>query len=201
MSKNKDITINNSKLKTSLTLMGHPVSAETRLKISLKNKGRSHPMSEEAKRKISTHNSSKEFQNYQRELKRNNNSFNSSKTETESINILRGLFGSDDIITHYYSDLYPFECDVYIKSIDTFIEFNYHWTHGKHPFNPEDPNDIKKLNELKLKKQTRINSKGKLVDSFYVKLIDVWTNRDVMKLNTAKKNKLNYFTFYSIKIQ
>jgi hypothetical protein len=39
--------------------------------------------------------------------------------------------------------------DIYIKSLDIFIECNFHWTHGGHWFNYNDEQDIKRLNFLK----------------------------------------------------
>jgi hypothetical protein len=88
---------------------------------------------------------------------------------------------------NYNKDIrYPFHCDFYIKDIDCFIELNFHWTHGKHPFNENCQNDNEILNSWKLK-----NSK------FYNKAIKVWTIKDVIKRKIAKENKLNYFEFYN----
>ena len=182
--------------KTSLKLKGHVVSKETRMKISIKNKGKSHPQSLEAKQKISLHNSSIEFQNHQRKIKSINNSFNSSKPEKLSQLKLKEKFG-DDVYFHYSELRYPFECDAYIKSLDLFIEFNYHWTHGKHPFNENNKFDIEELVRLKSKPQIRINSKGKECKSFYKVAIEVWTIRDVAKIKCANENRLNYILFYS----
>lgn len=119
--------------------------------------------------------------------KRNNNSFNISKTENETYNILINFFGKDNVITQYKSKEYPFCCDFYIKTISLYIECNYHWTHGFHPFDVNNKNDVKKLNLWK-SKQTK----------YYINAINTWTIRDVNKRNIAKKNNLNYIEFFSI---
>lgn len=183
--------------KTSKSLMGHTVSEEVRHKISIKNKGRKgKPLTEEQKLKISKHHSSKEFQERQRQIKKHNNSFNSSKGEERAQLVLNELFGIENVIRHYSEERYPFECDFYIKPLDLFIELNYHFTHGDHPFNINDLNDIKELEILNEKPQTRINSKGKVAKSLYAIKIKIWTIKDVEKLNVARNNKLNYLMFY-----
>ena len=61
---------------------------------------------------------------------RKNNSYNKSKSEEKIYNLLLTKFNKSDIIRQYKSDLYPFACDFYIKSLDLYIEYNGHWTHG-----------------------------------------------------------------------
>lgn len=117
--------------------------------------------------------------------KRKNHTFNTSKTEQESYNILRETF--PDIISQYKSDVYPFVCDFYIPSIDTYIECNYHWTHGRHPYNPNDSQDIAKV-ELWKSKDTK----------YYTNAINTWTIRDVKKLETTRQNNLKFYPVYSI---
>lgn len=119
--------------------------------------------------------------------KKKNNTFNTSKPETESLQLLYDKYSKDNIIHNYKCDRYPYQCDAYIKSKDIFIEFNYHWTHGNHPYNSNNINDYNLVKFWKSK-----NTK------FYNKAIEVWTIHDVNKLNTAKKNKLNYFVFYKM---
>lgn len=119
--------------------------------------------------------------------KHNNNSFNTSKTENETYNTLIEFFGEDNVITQYKSKEYPFCCDFYIKTKKLYIECNYHWTHGFHPFDDTNKDDVKKLNLWK-SKQTK----------YYINAINTWTIRDVNKRNIAKKNNLNYIEFFSI---
>lgn len=125
------------------------------------------------------------------ETKRKNNTFNTSQPEIELKEWLENKYGVDDVFTNYqdnrYSDNsgYKFKCDFYIKSKDLFIELNLHPTHYLHPFDKTNEKDLGVLNKLKAN-PTKWN----------LTTIDVWTKRDVIKLNTAKKNNLNYLYFY-----
>ena len=119
------------------------------------------------------------------ETKRKNKTFNTSKLEEESYLLLKEKF--PDIIRQYRNEIYPFNCDFYIPSLDLYIECNYHWTHGNHPFDKNNIEDNKKLQMWKSK-----NTK------FYNNAINVWTVRDTEKLNILKTNKLNYLIFYHI---
>lgn len=123
--------------------------------------------------------------------RKKNNTLNTSKLEEVFLEILINNFGKDNIETNYNKDpRYPFHCDFYIKSLDLFIELNQHFTHGNHPFNPNNKEDLKLLEEWELKSQT---------SNFYKNAIYVWTDLDVRKITIAKQNKLNYLTFYNIK--
>lgn len=114
-------------------------------------------------------------------------SYKKSKEEDLVYNELLKVFGSTDIIRQYTSDLYPFNCDFYIHSLNLYIECNFHWTHGKHPYNPNNKKDVELLEKWKSKNTTYYNS-----------AINVWSIRDPLKVETTIKNKLNYKTFYSI---
>lgn len=122
--------------------------------------------------------------------KRRNGTFNSSKPEETLLLLLRDVFGKDDVLTQYKSDLYPFNCDFYIKSLDLYIELNASWTHGGHWFDETDPFDVDKLNVWKAKAR----EKG---SRYYHSAIDTWTRRDLLKLQTAVDNDLNYLVFWN----
>ena len=119
------------------------------------------------------------------ETKRKNHTFNTSKIEIDSYNLLRTKYV--DTIYQYKSNEYPYSCDFYIPSLKLYIECNYHWTHGGHPFNEFDDNDIKLLNKWK-EKHTK----------YYDNAIQCWTIRDINKRNTAIKNNLNYIEFWNL---
>lgn len=124
-----------------------------------------------------------------------NNSFGKSKQEDICYNLLKEKY--PDIIRQYTSEFYPFSCDFYIPSIDTYIEYNGSQYHMKHPFNENDKNDIIKLNELKDKAYNSIRHKnGK--KSQYDMIIYTWTDLDVRKRKIAKENNINFMEFYSI---
>lgn len=93
-----------------------------------------------------------------------------------------------DIIQHYVSDRYPFECDFYIPSKDLYIELNVFWMHGGHLFDENNSKDAERLNKLK-----SINS----AQSKYA--IEVWTKKDLIKYKIAVKNKLNYLILWNEK--
>ena len=72
------------------------------------------------------------------------------KPEKEMYKDLCDKYGEDDVIKQYYDkDRYPFKCDFYIISEDKFIELNKFFTHGPHPFDKENSEDIALLNKLK----------------------------------------------------
>ena len=140
----------------------------------------------EGKQKLSTIVSSKEFQDKSNNTKRKNNTFNSSNLEEQSYNILKDIYGETDIIRQYKSEEYPYKCDFYIKSLDLYIECNYHWTHGGHAYDKNNKEDVIKANKYKASSS-----------KFYNNAYKTWTILDVNKLETFIKNKLNYFVFYS----
>jgi hypothetical protein len=112
--------------------------------------------------------------------------------ELQTYEYLLTKFQKDDIIPQYFDEeRYPFKCDFYIKSKDLFIEINGYWTHGGHPFNEDDNNDLDVLNKWK----SLDNGKNQ-----YHISIDVWTKKDPKKLKTAQENNLNYLVIYSCDI-
>lgn len=129
------------------------------------------------------------FQRKAHETKRKNGTFNTSKPEKTLWLLLKDIFGENDVISQYKSDVYPFDCDFYIKSLDLYIELNASWTHGGHWFDETNPFDMEQLNEWK--------EKSKMKGSrYYCNAINVWTKRDLMKLHTAIDNNLNYLVFW-----
>lgn len=192
--------------KISASNMGRKVSEETRKKISETEKGKKHKFKslETFLKSCSTrwykgqraHNKgvygvvSQSPKTIQRrfDTMKQNNSYNKSKEEEEYYKYLMSIYSTDDIIRQYYDkERYPFHCDFYIKSLDLFIEFNRHWTHGGHRFNSNNKEDVEKLNQWKEKAQT---------SKFYKNAIHTWTELDIKKFNCAEQNNLNYKTIY-----
>ena len=122
------------------------------------------------------------------DTKKANKSFNCSKPEDVYYNYLLSKYSETDIIRQYKDERYPHACDFYIKSLDLFIELNLNWTHGLHPFNPENPADI---NKLAMWQEKAKESK------FYQKAIETWTKLDVQKFKDAKDYDLNYKVYYT----
>ena len=70
---------------------------------------------------------------------------------------------------------YPFFCDFYIPSLDTFIELQAHPSHGRLPMYLLSPDEYARYPQ---------------------RWADVFADRDVRKIETANKNKLHYIMIY-----
>ena len=122
------------------------------------------------------------------ETKRNNRSFNKSAPEEKMYEELCNQYGIDNVIRQYFDkERYPFACDFYIPSEDLFIECNYSWTHGGHPFDPMNLDDISMLEAWQEKAKT---------SQYYQNAIYTWTVLDVKKREYANKYHLNYKMLY-----
>ena len=116
--------------------------------------------------------------------KKKNHSFKVSKTEDLCYEQLLSIY--PDAKHGYKSTKYPFVCDLYIPSKDIYIELNFHWTHGLHPYNKK--NDSKKLADLIEKSKT---------SKYFENAIHTWTIRDTHKLEVARQNNVNLLVFYN----
>ena len=124
-----------------------------------------------------------------------NNSFNISYQEDVCFDLLKEKYS--DCIRQYKSELYPFNCDFYIPSLDLYIEYNGSHYHHYHPFDINDDNDITELNRLKEKaNNSNAHKNGK--KSQYDNIIYTWTILDLKKRNIAQQNNLNYIEFWNI---
>ena len=126
-----------------------------------------------------------EIQEKQYNTKKQNNSFNSSSIEKQFDEFLKSL--NIEYISQYKSNLYPYSCDFYIPFLDLYIEIQGSWTHGGHPFDENNKNDINKLSIWKEKSKE---------SDYYKQAIYTWTNLDVRKRNIAKENELNYLEIF-----
>ena len=120
---------------------------------------------------------------------KSNNSFIKSKIQDDTYNELRKYFNEEDIFKEHKTEKYPYKCDFYIKSIDTYIEVQGSQFHNHHPFNKENNNDIKELNKLIVK--SKLNPKSQAIG-----IINTWTITDIQKRNLAKENNLNYIEIW-----
>lgn len=124
-----------------------------------------------------------------------NNSFNISYQEDVCFDLLKEKYS--DCIRQYKSELYPFNCDFYIPSLDLYIEYNGSHYHHYHPFDINDDNDLNELNRLKEKAEnSNAHKNGK--KSQYDNIIYTWTILDLKKRNIAQQNNLNYIEFWNI---
>ena len=126
----------------------------------------------------------KEIQQKIYKTKKKNKTFNTSSIEKQFEDFLKE--NNINYKTQYKSEIYPFSCDFYFPDSELYLEINAHWTHGGHPFDSNNIDDISVLEYWK-KKGTE----------FYNSAIKTWTIRDVLKRETAKKNNLNYFEVFT----
>ena len=119
-----------------------------------------------------------EFKEKEYKTKKKNKTFNSSSIEKRFEVYLKE--NNINYKTQYKSEVYPFSCDFYFPDNDLYLEINAHWTHGGHPFDSTNKDDI-----LLLEQWRKRNTK------YYDIAINTWTVRDVLKRETAKKNNLN----------
>ena len=120
------------------------------------------------------------------ETKKKRHTVNSSKPEKFIKEALEKTF--EDVKYQYRSKEYPFNCDFYIPTLDLYIEYQGHWTHGGKAFKGTE-DDIKVLNKWKEKSNTK---------PAYLSAIDVWTIRDPKKREIVKENKLNWIEFFNM---
>lgn len=122
-----------------------------------------------------------------------------SKPEDKINNQLIQKFGGSNIVRPFRNNLYPFKCDFYIKPLDLFIECHFSQYHQGKPFDINSKQDWIKLLYLELNAVKMIRQKGRAVENQYENMIYTWTDLDVRKLETFKKNNLNYKIFYTEK--
>lgn len=118
--------------------------------------------------------------------KKTNGTFNTSKPEEHAYELLCEYFNENNIIRQYKSEEYPFNCDFYIKTINTYVECNFTWTHNDHFFDETNEDDMKVV-QLWQSKNT----------DYYRNAIETWTIRDVNKRKVAELNHLNYLVFWN----
>lgn len=119
-----------------------------------------------------------------RATKKERGSFNKSKAEDRLYERLVERFGVSDVIRQYNSDVYPHDCDFYIKSRDLYIELNGFDTHGPHWFGSW---------ELDRPFFDFAHAHGDTVCSMHD---DTWTGDDVQKREDARRGGLNYVVFW-----
>ena len=127
------------------------------------------------------------------ETRKRNGTCNTSKDEKEILELLNRKF--ENVQKEYKSEVYPFSCDFYIPKLDLYIEYQGFWTHLNEPFiGTED--QLEKLEWLKMK-SNELNYKNKRKNMYKI-AIEVWTIRDPLKREIARKNNLNWIEFFTM---
>lgn len=117
-----------------------------------------------------------------------NHTYGKSKPEDDFYHYLCAKYNKEYVIRQYKDKRYPFLCDFYIKSIDTFVELNLFWTHGQAPFDDKNPEHINTLKTWEEKGKTHPH---------YLQAINTWTVRDPLKIKTALENNIKYIIYYN----
>ena len=108
------------------------------------------------------------------------------KPEQEYYKELLKSYSPEDIKRQYVDPIrYPFKCDFYIVPEDKFVEIHAFFTHGPHPYDKNNPQDVELAAQLE-DEQTPWSKN----------ILYTWTDLDVRKLETAKKNNLNFEAIY-----
>ena len=128
---------------------------------------------------------SPEIQAKIQETKRKRGTFNVSTQEEQAYAFLCEMFG--DVRRQFKSEQYPFNADFYVPALDLYVECNFHWTHGFHPFDPTSKADLERLEAMKEK-----NTK------FYDNAIKTWTVRDPLKRERAARNNVKMIEFWTL---
>lgn len=114
--------------------------------------------------------------------------FNTSQPEEDLYLELVNTYG--EVKRNYDEDpRYPWHVDFYIPSIDLFIEVNDFPTHYTEPFDSNNPDHLKLLEQYKTCSKNWIEEQR----------VEIWAGSDVTKRETAKKNNLNYIMIYGDK--
>ena len=114
-----------------------------------------------------------------------------SKAEDECYKLLKAIYPV--IKRQYMCDKYPWKCDFYVPDENLLIEYQGYYTHGDHPFDVNNMDDIKQLNALKVKYKSYYNEYG-----YWPQIITIWSEKDVEKRQTAIKNGFNYIEFFNL---
>lgn len=132
----------------------------------------------------------------QYETQKRNKKSKSSKMEDASYELLCKYFNESDV-ERWYVDKhrYPFRCDMYIKSLDAFIECNYGFEHQPDmgPFDINNSKHINRLQELQMNSDAHKNPKR----NRYKGAVYQWTDLDVRKRQCAIDNKLNWYCVFT----
>ncbi len=120
-------------------------------------------------------------------MRKHNGTLNASKIEHDFKKWL-----DDNNINYkyqYMNDNYPFNCDFYFPDKDIYLEIQGYWGHGRHPFDPNNEDDVNLLNKW-ISKNTK----------HYNAAIEVWTIRDPLKRQWAHDHNLNWHEVFTIKL-
>jgi hypothetical protein len=135
---------------------------------------------------VNNYSKTKEFLQRCHDTKKQNGTFNSSSIEESFAEWL--VANNIAFERQHRSDKYPFNCDFYFPGQDLYFEIQGSWTHGPEPYDVSNPDHQEILEEMMDKAST---------SEYYENAITVWTVKDPIKRETAKKNNLNWVEVFS----
>lgn len=135
-----------------------------------------------------------EFKRKAYETKLIKESYGTSEEENEINNILIQKF--KNVKRQYYSKEYPFPCDFYVPELNLYIEYQGYWSHGGEPYNEELEQHKRKKELWEQRRDDDTNPSFRR--RCYKSAINVWTVRDPLKRETARKNNLNWMEFFTM---
>lgn len=124
------------------------------------------------------------------ETKKRNHSFNSSKVEKDLISKLIDEYGEENVKHPYRDSRYPFNCDAYVVPLDLFIEVQGTVEHNGRPYDSSNQQDVEEADYIR-RKAEQLGP-----DSRYWNIYKWWTEIDPRKLETLRKNNLNFKLIY-----
>ena len=116
--------------------------------------------------------------------------FNTSGEEEQIYQWLQEL--NYNVIHHYKSEDYPFNCDFYLPDYDLYIEYNGSQFHNYRAYFGTKE-DIEEINKLQATVEKKL-AEGKNPQA--AAIIDTWSKRDVAKREYARNNKINFLEIY-----
>ena len=128
------------------------------------------------------------------ETLRLNNKLQTSKAEDEIYEIIKSVY--KDCEHHHFDDVFPYNVDFYIPSLNLYIEYQGSHFHNRRAFFGSKDDTIE-YNEILEKANKQRNENGK--DGQYAAMLYTWTDLDVRKRNEAFDKNLNYLEIYSYK--
>lgn len=132
------------------------------------------------------------------ETKRKNNSYGKSREEEDLLYEIMKKYPST--LTQYKSKYYPFKCDFYIPEKDLYIEYQGFWTHGDHPFDENNIDDLRILENWK-QKEKEFKEIYPEKHTTYSDAIYTWSILDVRKRKYVEKFNLNYIALWNSDIK
>lgn len=115
-----------------------------------------------------------------------------SEKEKELLEYLKTKYS--DIVSPYTSDEYPHKCDFFIPSKNLYIEFQGSQFHHHHPFDPNNEQDVKELERLKLCAENKKLENGQR--NQFEGMIIQWTVRDPERRKEVKEKGLNWIEIW-----